>query len=198
MVCLNICGWFFGCACGVSADRGGETLCGPVTRNNDHGPSPADGRNDHDRDGMGDGYESVVPLPRYTRWPTSVHEKTLEMHMQDGSLSFADYNNDEKRHSSFDDSEPFPSYKEDVASDTSSAISFPSSYGNTSTATRETPPPPYSPEQSPPGSPAVSATCSIVPPDAAHVVGPSPFDLSNGNMYPRRSITGESWPRRFS
>ncbi|KAL4990913.1 hypothetical protein BDW68DRAFT_153613 [Aspergillus falconensis] len=34
---------------------------------------------------------------------------------------------------------------EEVSSDVSSAISFPSSYGNTSTATRETPPPPYSP-----------------------------------------------------
>ncbi|KAL4742737.1 hypothetical protein BDV11DRAFT_179915 [Aspergillus similis] len=47
---------------------------------------------------------------------------------------------------------PYPYYPyhthprpEEVSSDVSSAISFPSSYGNTSTATRETPPPPYSP-----------------------------------------------------
>ncbi|KAL4957469.1 hypothetical protein BDW69DRAFT_22691 [Aspergillus filifer] len=47
---------------------------------------------------------------------------------------------------------------EEVSSDVSSAISFPSSYGNTSTATRETPPPPYSP---PSFSPAPSRSMSI-------------------------------------
>ncbi|KAL2808977.1 hypothetical protein BJX63DRAFT_407191 [Aspergillus granulosus] len=47
---------------------------------------------------------------------------------------------------------------EEVTSDVSSALSFPSSYGNTSTATRETPPPPYSP---PMLSPAPSRSMSI-------------------------------------
>ncbi|CEL11694.1 hypothetical protein ASPCAL14793 [Aspergillus calidoustus] len=47
---------------------------------------------------------------------------------------------------------------EEVTSDVSSALSFPSSYGNTSTATRETPPPPYSP---PVLSPAPSRSMSI-------------------------------------
>ncbi|KAL4807715.1 hypothetical protein BDV18DRAFT_135900 [Aspergillus unguis] len=47
---------------------------------------------------------------------------------------------------------------EEVSSDVSSAISFPSSYGNTSTATRETPPPPYSPRFM---SPAPSRSMSV-------------------------------------
>ncbi|KAJ5834583.1 hypothetical protein N7447_000609 [Penicillium robsamsonii] len=99
-----------------------------------HGPPPSDSE-----DG---GYSSVVPLPQYTARPTSLHEKTLESHMRDPSISSESQNfypHDEKNSNRYD---------EDVTSDSSSAISFPSSYGNTSTATRDTPPPPYSPRHS--------------------------------------------------
>lgn len=87
------------------------------------------------------GYASVVPLPQYTPRPMSIHEKTLESHMRDPSVS-SDSNGylpDEKSRNL---------YEEEVASDTASTFSYPSSYGNTSTATRETPPPPYSPRMS--------------------------------------------------
>ncbi|CAG7997747.1 unnamed protein product [Penicillium nalgiovense] len=99
-----------------------------------HGPPPSDSEDS--------GYSSVVPLPQYTARPMSLHEKTLEAHMRDPSISSESQNpypHDEKNANRYD---------EDVTSDSSSAISFPSSYGNTSTATRETPPPPYSPRHS--------------------------------------------------
>jgi len=98
-----------------------------------HGPPPADSD-------VG-GYATVVPLPQYTPRPMSVNEKTLESHLRDPSISSnsGPFDPDEKnRHL----------YHEEVSSDASSVISYPSSYGNTSTATRETPPPPYSPRQS--------------------------------------------------
>ncbi|KAJ5732968.1 hypothetical protein N7533_013415 [Penicillium manginii] len=98
-----------------------------------HGPPPADSE-------VG-GYATVVPLPQYTPRPMSVNEKTLESHLRDPSVS-SDSN-------SYDQDEKNPHlYNEDLSSDASSVISYPSSYGNTSTATRETPPPPYSPRQS--------------------------------------------------
>lgn len=98
-----------------------------------HGPPPADSE-----DG---GYASVVPLPQYTPRPMSIHEKTLEAHLRDPPQS--------SESNTFAQDEKNPNlYEEDVTSDGSSAISYPSSYGNTSTATRETPPPPYSPRQS--------------------------------------------------
>ncbi|KAJ6024694.1 hypothetical protein N7540_005491 [Penicillium herquei] len=77
------------------------------------------------------GYSSVVPLPQYTPHPMSIHEKTLEAHLRV-------YHDEKSRHL----------YEEDVSSDSASTLSYPSSYGNTSTATRETPPPPYSPRHS--------------------------------------------------
>lgn len=88
-----------------------------------------------------EGYASVVPLPQYTPRPMSIHEKTLETNMRDPPVSSrsAEYPHDEKSRNLYDD---------DVTSDSSSAFSYPSSYGNTSTATRETPPPPYSPRVS--------------------------------------------------
>ncbi|KAJ5156407.1 hypothetical protein N7492_009210 [Penicillium capsulatum] len=100
---------------------------------NGHGPPPADSE-----DG---GYASVVPLPQYTPRPVSIHEKTLGAHLRDPPQSSEGtaFAQDEKDRNLCE---------EDVTSDGSSAISFPSSYGNTSTATRETPPPPYSPRQS--------------------------------------------------
>jgi hypothetical protein len=97
------------------------------------GPPP-----DESEDG---GYASVVPLPQYTPRPLSIHEKTLETNMRDPAMSSDSlgYGHSEKNRNLYD---------EEVTSDASSAISYPSSYGNTSTATRETPPPPYSPRQS--------------------------------------------------
>lgn len=87
------------------------------------------------------GYASVVPLPQYTPRPMSIHEKTLETNMRDPAMSSDShgYGHGEKSRNLYD---------EEVTSDASSAISYPSSYGNTSTATRDTPPPPYSPRQS--------------------------------------------------
>lgn len=104
----------------------------------------------------------------------TAQEKTLAAHMRDPSVSNETYRHhqhyqhstatDEKQrlaweeaaatysHSTSTSDSPYPYYPyhthprpEEVSSDVSSAISFPSSYGNTSTATRETPPPPYSP-----------------------------------------------------
>ena len=104
----------------------------PSSSGGGHGPPPSA------EDG---GYASVVPLPQYTPRPMSIHEKTLEAHLRDPPQSSETngFVQDEKNRNL---------YEEDVTSDGSSAISFPSSYGNTSTATRETPPPPYSPRQS--------------------------------------------------
>lgn len=202
MPCLmgSICACFFG-YCHPRPDE--ETLSGGVqTETNQNTSRQRADLGDDDDDSHGDdetkvGYEAVVPLPRYTPRPMTISEKTLEVHMQDVSLSSSDYVSDKK-------SEPFPSAREDVDSDTSSAFSFPSScsYGNTSTATRETPPPPYSPGPSPPVSRAMSMSevPDIVPPIAAHIVEPGPFDslgFLNGDSRPRRRSNGK-WPRRLS
>ncbi|KAJ5236240.1 hypothetical protein N7489_006331 [Penicillium chrysogenum] len=106
----------------------------PQTGGHGHGPPPSDSEDA--------GYSSVAPLPQYTARPMSLHEKTLEAHMRDPSIS------SESQNSYPQDEKSANRYDEDVTSDSSSAISFPSSYGNTSTATRETPPPPYSPRHS--------------------------------------------------
>ncbi|EAW11203.1 uncharacterized protein ACLA_088940 [Aspergillus clavatus NRRL 1] len=94
-----------------------------------------------------DGYTTPVPLPRYTPRPlSSAQEKTLEAHMRDPPLSSA-----RSSTSLRDEKDPrglASNDADELTSDASSAISFPSSYGNTSTATRETPPPPYSPAPS--------------------------------------------------
>ncbi|KAJ5514563.1 hypothetical protein N7463_004115 [Penicillium fimorum] len=128
-----------------------------------HGPPLSDSE-----DG---GYSSVVPLPQYTARPMSLHEKTLEAHMRDPSISSESQNSypyDEKNSHRYD---------EDVTSDSSSAISFPSSYGNTSTATRDTPPPPYSPRHSAAlcrsRSMSISSAMAVIinPPPAARMNG---------------------------
>lgn len=116
------------------------------------------------------GYASVVPLPQYTPRPMSIHEKTLETNMRDPPISSDSnaYPRDEKSRNLYD---------EEVTSDGSSAISFPSSYGNTSTATRETPPPPYSPRASAvlarPRSISISSAMAVTlnPPPMARVAG---------------------------
>ncbi|PYI05729.1 hypothetical protein BO78DRAFT_139944 [Aspergillus sclerotiicarbonarius CBS 121057] len=97
---------------------------------------------------------TTPPLPAYTPRPNSLHEKTLAAHLRDPPISSSTYHNEKS-------SPPEPSDQQQeqggqgqgggaTADDASSEISFPStrSYGNTSTATRETPPPPYSPRHS--------------------------------------------------
>lgn len=148
-----------------------------------HGPQP------NDSDG---GYASVVPLPQYTPRPMSIHEKTLETNIRDPPMSSDSpaYPRDEKSRNLYD---------EDVTSDSSSAISFPSSYGNTSTATRETPPPPYSPRPSAvlPRSRSISVSSAMAvtlnPPPVARVHGsrsggpPSITDDPSVRRHPRLS-----------
>ncbi|KAL6239654.1 hypothetical protein BDW75DRAFT_197974 [Aspergillus navahoensis] len=114
---------------------------------------------------------AYTPLPGVNM---TAQEKTLAAHMRDPSISNETYRHhqhqqhstatDEKQLLAWEDAaaansnsnstsdSPYPYYPyhthprpEEVSSDVSSAVSFPSSYGNTSTATRETPPPPYSP-----------------------------------------------------
>lgn len=123
-----------------------------------HGPHPGDSE-----DG---GYASVVPLPQYTPRPMSIHEKTLERNMRDPAISSGSnaYPHDEKRRNFYD---------EEVTSDSSSAFSYPSSYGNTSTATRETPPPPYSPRHS-----AAFARSRSISVSSAMAVPPNPPPLA--------------------
>lgn len=123
------------------------------------------------------GYTSPADLPAYTPRPVSVHEKTLELHLRDPPISSStsafppDQPQGQGQHSYPDEKAQYQyQYRysidhpassnrpEDLSSDVSSAISFTSSYGNTSTATRETPPPPYSPRE---GSPAPSRSMSV-------------------------------------
>ncbi|KAI9369705.1 hypothetical protein BJX61DRAFT_518556 [Aspergillus egyptiacus] len=87
---------------------------------------------------------------------------------------------------------PYPTHPrpEEATSDVSSALSFPSSYGNTSTATRETPPPPYSPPYSPPqvSSPAPSRPMSVSSVYRLPPIAPPPPVFQRGG---RRSIDGQ-------
>lgn len=143
----------------------------------------------HTNGSSGDGYASVVSLPRYTARPVSIHEKTLEAHLRDSPVSSATYGypGDEKPMPGpmlSPSPSPFPPSgaphdNEEVTSDVSSALSFPSSYGNTSTATRETPPPPYSPASSRPMSISESSLVGIVvaPPPMAHIAQPRPLSF---------------------
>lgn len=144
-----------------------------------HGPLPADDDNA--------GYTNVVPLPRYTPRPVSIHEKTLEAHLRDPSVSSESnppYPQDEKSRNLYD---------EEVTSDGSSAISFPSSYGNTSTATRETPPPPYSPRPSA----VINRSRSVSISSAMAVIYPPPMArVSGSRTSAARSETDDQSIRR--
>lgn len=153
-----------------------------------HGPHPGDAD-----DG---GYTNVAPLPRYTPRPISIHEKTLEAHLRDPSVSSesnAPYPHDEKSRNLYD---------EEVTSDGSSCISYPSSYGNTSTATRETPPPPYSPRHSSAfnrsRSVSISSAMAVVinPPPTARVAdsrtGAARSDADNQSIRRHRRASWES------
>ncbi|CAI7664158.1 unnamed protein product [Penicillium bialowiezense] len=153
---------------------------------NRHGPPPADST---------EGYSSVVPLPQYTARPISLHEKTLESHMRDPSVSSEtlSYPQDEKHRHLYDD---------EVTSDSSSAISFPSSFGNTSTATRETPPPAYSPRHSVTmsrsRSMSISSAMAVVinPPPSARLnasqTGPTYSEEDNRSIRRHRRVSWES------
>jgi len=114
----------------------GDNLTQPPHYNqnheNHHGPSWD----------VNNGYSSVAPLPPYTPRPVSMQEKTLHSNTHNNTDGTTPHDPDQKTRHEFQESRS-PS-ADDVGSDASSAISFPSSYGNTSTATRETPPPPYS------------------------------------------------------
>ncbi|KAJ5959944.1 uncharacterized protein N7479_007094 [Penicillium vulpinum] len=174
--------------CFVISGEGEYIRSASSTGGHGHGPPPSDSE-----DG---GYSSVVPLPQYTPRPMSLHEKTLESHMRDppvSSESQDSYPSDEKNASHYD---------EDVTSDSSSAISFPSSYGNTSTATRDTPPPPYSPRHSAvlsrSRSMSISSAMAVIinPPPAARMngsrTGPTYSDEDDRSIRRHRRVSWES------
>ncbi|KAJ5550791.1 hypothetical protein N7535_001269 [Penicillium sp. DV-2018c] len=165
-----------------------------ATGDQSHGPPPSDSD-----DG---GYSSVVPLPQYTARPMSLHEKTLESHMRDPPISsehLNSYPQDEKNAYRYENASH---YDEEVTSDSSSAISFPSSYGNTSTATRETPPPPYSPRHSAmlcrSRSASISSAMAVIinPPPAARLsgsqTGPSYSEEDDRSIRRHRRVSWES------
>ncbi|KAL4878932.1 hypothetical protein BJY04DRAFT_194936 [Aspergillus karnatakaensis] len=154
-----------------------------------------------------DGYTQVTPLPAYTPRPMSIQEKTLEAHMRDPAISnetcHSHLSTDEKQRLAWEEatnpSEQTPHYyypysthprQEEATSDVSSAISFPSSYGNTSTATRETPPPPYSPRvlsPAPSRSMSISSAYHCAP--TMHIATPPPvFQRPEAGRLPRGSI----------
>ncbi|EED16264.1 conserved hypothetical protein [Talaromyces stipitatus ATCC 10500] len=101
------------------------------------------------------GYAPVVPLPRYTPRPMSIHEKTLENNSNfQRTHDQQQHRPDEKNRQDFEPEETLQSQSTGgsssatvtpaIVDDASSAYSFPSSFGHTSTETRDTPPPPYS------------------------------------------------------
>ncbi|OJD16835.1 hypothetical protein AJ78_03025 [Emergomyces pasteurianus Ep9510] len=99
---------------------------------------------DTDAPGIDEPYLSTAPLPRYTPRPISIHEKTLAIERpQSNSIEQSDFPCDEKNRYEFERELTSPQL-DDHSSDASSEVSVPSSFGNTSTATTETPPPPYS------------------------------------------------------
>ncbi|KAB8076161.1 hypothetical protein BDV29DRAFT_93322 [Aspergillus leporis] len=164
-----------------------------------------------------DGYNPVIPLPRYTPRPMSIQEKTLEAHMRDPPISPSDYDNDstsypdEKDRYAFETAPNRNHNPEDLTSEVSSAISFPSSYGNTSTATRDTPPPPYSSRgvsPAPSRSMSFSSAGHSLPPQQLammQIAQPRPVFQRSGNLarnvLARRSLDEQAEPgrpRRFS
>ncbi|KKA16692.1 hypothetical protein T310_9701 [Rasamsonia emersonii CBS 393.64] len=110
-------------------------------RRDDH-VDPPQYSNDPALEGV-EGYLPVVPLPRYTPRPVSVHEKTLQLSPdQDAPGAAIRRDPDEKNKRDFEDP-PTQSAENPNADDASSTFSIPSSFGHTSTETRDTPPPPY-------------------------------------------------------
>lgn len=120
-----------------------QVPCDPqagFVRRDDH-VDPPQYSNDPSLEGV-EGYLPVVPLPRYTPRPVSVHEKTLQLSPQDASGAATPRDPDEKNKRDFED--PTQPAENPGADDASSTFSIPSSFGHTSTETRDTPPPPYS------------------------------------------------------
>lgn len=159
--------------------RSNATSQSPAPNNHQRGhPSPTTTTttNGDDRD---DGYNPITPLPRYTARPLSIQEKTLEMHLRDPPISSSSYP-DKKHQHEYDPHHQHQHQGGEVTPDddaSSAAFSFQSSYGNTSTATRETPPPPYSPRQVAIDSPVPSRPMSILEldmPPMMHVAQPRP------------------------
>jgi len=152
-----------------------------------------------------EGYLPVAPLPRYTPRPVSSHEKTLQSSSeQDSSGTVTPRNPDEKNRYDFE--EPSSRPTED---DASSAFSFPSSFGHTSTDTRDTPPPPYasctslvpsrsrasSMNQRPEGTQMhahpMQCPSPITPPPMVHIAQPRPVFRQTGLVY---GIRGTAYP----
>jgi hypothetical protein len=104
-------------------------------------------------DPVDNGYTPVVPLPRYTPRPVSIHEKSIGSNFHEQQQHRQP---DEKNPQDFEELDaPVQAHSTGASSssnatvtatmdDASSAYSFPSSFGHTSTDTRDTPPPPYS------------------------------------------------------
>lgn len=167
----------------VRSDQNTESITQHPDSNSSHDAAPNEML-------MDDGYSAVAPLPRYTPRPVSIQEKTLQLHMRDPPVSSDSRPMDEKNPRDFE--EPRSPTGSDAGSDASSTISMPSSYGNTSTATRETPPPPYSAHPSPAPSrpisismqdtgamqftlyPGVVDEAPLSPPSMIHIPQPQP------------------------
>lgn len=105
---------------------------------------------------MDDRYYSHVPLPRYTPHPVEVHDEKPPAFEDVNALSNrqrrSEYPSDEKTPLDFEVNQARTRSAGDHSSEASSIFSFPSTFGNTSTATTETPPPPYSIRSSRPSS----------------------------------------------
>ena len=143
----------------------------------------------HGEEDVNNPYWPTCPLPRYTERPMSIYEKTIvfgrgpnpqnqtgdeyprdEKRQQDSNNN----NNNNNNNNGGDSPEqqrvaPVQQHTGgDHSSDASSMFSIPSSYGNTSTATRS-PPPAYSAPTSCATSqrtPSISLTCAEAEPDA--------------------------------
>jgi hypothetical protein len=158
-------------------------------------------------DAMDGGYVPIVPLPRYTPRPVSVHEKTLESNsLSNVSGATTSRDPDEKNRHEFEETSAQSSQHTGTTTtatmdDASSAYSFPSTFGHTSTDTRDTPPPPYasctslaqtsrsraSSMRSHWGSlinyPMQPNSSPITPPPMAHIHHPQPVFRSYNSIY---------------
>ncbi|KAI1926586.1 hypothetical protein LOZ65_002516 [Ophidiomyces ophidiicola] len=94
-----------------------------------------------------DPYGPCAPLPAYTPRAFDVNDEkppAFEDLSFSTHLRLSEYPVDEKTPLDFQVNQARTKVSDDHSSDASSAFSVPSSLGNTSTATSETPPPPYS------------------------------------------------------
>ncbi|WEW59699.1 hypothetical protein PRK78_005179 [Emydomyces testavorans] len=113
-------------------------MVGPTRRNLNGGLGDVD---------VGDQYNSFAPLPRYTPRPIDANDEKPPAfeHLQSmTNRRSSEYPMDEKTPLDIKVDQARTNLAGDHSSDASSTFSVPSSFGNTSTATTETPPPPYS------------------------------------------------------